>query len=255
MDLWDPLLLDDLASKRPVVIFDQPGIGRSGGSPADTFQGWADNTIALVDALGYKSIDLLGFSMGGCAVQMVALTRPELIHKLIIGGSASSEPSSVPQGIVWPREVPTPEEITALASAPNDVAAFKESLIFSFFPHTEPGRKAGEAYFQRLYQRDAEEMILTPLGGEGTNAQLASWGDFCKPNPKNAFDRLGELEMPVLVLNGDNDLLVPTSRSYELLKFIENAQLIMYPRSGHGFIWQYAQRVAEDVNKFLDYDL
>jgi len=38
----------------------------------------------------------------------------------------------------------------------------------------------------------------------------------------------------------------------ELLKKIENAQLILYPQAGHGFIWQYAEKVASDVDTFLD---
>ncbi|KAK5690326.1 hypothetical protein LTR17_025973 [Elasticomyces elasticus] len=260
MDLWDPLLIDNLAAKRPVIIFDQAGVGRSDGKTADTFQKWADNVIALLDALKITEIDLLGFSMGGCAVQQIALTRPSLVHKLIIGGSGSSEPGEQPvAGVVWPRDVPPEKPITWLATS-TGVEDFKGSLEYSFFPETDAGRKAAAAYFKRIEQRNAqtnggEELMLEPLGEEGTKAQSASWADYCVPNPNNAFDRLGELKMPVLIQNGDDDQLVSSSRSFEMLKFIDNAQLILYPRSGHGYIWQYAERVAEDVNKFLDFDL
>jgi pimeloyl-ACP methyl ester carboxylesterase len=58
--------------------------------------------------------------------------------------------------------------------------------------------------------------------------------------------------MPVLVMNGDNDLLVKTSCSWELMAKIPNAQLIIYPRSGHGFLYQYAELVAHNVQMFLD---
>ncbi|KAK5708843.1 hypothetical protein LTR17_020330 [Elasticomyces elasticus] len=260
MDLWDPLLIDNLAAKRPVIIFDQAGVGRSDGKTAETFQGWANNVIALLDALKITEIDLLGFSMGGCAVQQIALTRPSLVHKLIIGGSGSSEPGEQPvAGVVWPRDVPPEKPITWLATS-TGVEDFKGSLEYSFFPETDAGRKAAAAYFKRIEQRSAqtsggEELMLEPLGEEGTKAQSASWADYCVPNPNNAFDRLGELKMPVLIQNGDDDQLVSSSRSFEMLKFINNAQLILYPRSGHGYIWQYAERVAEDVNKFLDFDL
>jgi pimeloyl-ACP methyl ester carboxylesterase len=70
MDYWDPALLNALAAKRPVIIFDQAGVGRSAGEVANTFSGWADNVIALLQALNIEKIDLLGFSMGGCAAQM-----------------------------------------------------------------------------------------------------------------------------------------------------------------------------------------
>lgn len=87
---------------------------------------------------------------------------------------------------------------------------------------------------------------------KGGNNQVAAVMDYDVPRAGSSFDRLGELKMPVLVLNGDYDTLVPTSRSWEMLKMVENAQLIIYPRSGHGFIWHYAGRVAEDVNRFLE---
>lgn len=105
-DFWDPLLLQNLAAAREIVIFDNAGVGRSSGKVPTTFQGWADDTLAFVHALGYKKIDLLGFSMGGVAVQMVALTEPQLIRKLILAGTTSSTPGaeSDVSGIVWPQE-------------------------------------------------------------------------------------------------------------------------------------------------------
>ena len=105
-DFWDPLWLNSLAAAREIVIFDNAGVGRSSGEVPTTFQGWADDVLALIHALGYEKIDLLGFSMGGVAVQMVALTEPQLIRKLILAGTTSSTPgaSSDVSGIVWPQE-------------------------------------------------------------------------------------------------------------------------------------------------------
>lgn len=58
--------------------------------------------------------------------------------------------------------------------------------------------------------------------------------------------------MPVLVCNGDNDLVLGNARTLELFHRLSNAQLIMYPKSGHGFLWQYAELFAEHVSIFLD---
>ncbi|KAF2801071.1 alpha/beta-hydrolase [Melanomma pulvis-pyrius CBS 109.77] len=255
MDYWDPLLLNALAAQRRVIIFDQAGVGRSSGVAASTFQGWADNVISLIEALGIKKIDLFGFSMGGCAAQMIALTAPTLIRKLILGGTAASMPgeNSNISGIVWPREDPTPEEITMLATK-TDPADTEEALTFSFFPHTDFGRAAAKAYWKRVLERNVPEepVMLRLLNEEATKNQTASYADFVTPNPRNSYDRLGELEMPVLVMNGDNDLLVMPSLSWELLVRIPNAQLIIYPKAGHGFLYQYAELVAHNVNMFLD---
>jgi pimeloyl-ACP methyl ester carboxylesterase len=210
----------------------------------------------MLEALNINKIDLFGFSMGGAAVQQIALTKPALIRKLIIAGSGASAPGSTSDvsSIVWPRDNPTPEEITMLATK-TDAADTEEAITFSFFPHTDFGRDAGKAYWSRVLERSVpEEPVMTQLlNEEATKNQTASWmEDWAVPNPKNSYDRLGELEMPVLVLNGDNDLLVPTSRSWELLVKISNAQLIIYPKAGHGFLYQYAQLVAHNVNTFLD---
>ena len=198
--------------------------------------------------------------MGGCTVQMVALARPDLIRKLIIAGSGPSVPDKNTEGIVWPRDEPPVHAITLLNHGTGlDKDRVEEGIRVSFFPDTEPGIAASQAYFSRIYQRTpetaGEKVIHTFLDAENTARQRLAYNDWSAPNPVNSFDRLGELRMPVLIVNGDDDLLIPTSRSWELLKGIENAQLIIYPLAGHGFIWQYAERVAEDVGRFLDFDL
>ncbi|KAK3062408.1 hypothetical protein LTR53_019383, partial [Teratosphaeriaceae sp. CCFEE 6253] len=122
MDFWDPLLIDTLATQRPVILFDQAGVGKSDGEVATDYKGWAANVTALTDALGIKQIDLLGFSMGGCTVQMVALARPDLVRKLIIAGSGPSVPTyRHPEGIVWPRDEPPRHAITALMKGEGTV--------------------------------------------------------------------------------------------------------------------------------------
>ncbi|KAF2172279.1 hypothetical protein M409DRAFT_35653 [Zasmidium cellare ATCC 36951] len=263
MDFWDPLLVNALAAKRTVILFDQAGVGRSNGNVATTYQGWADNVLALIDALKISRFDLLGFSMGGYTVQMVALTRPEAIRKLIICGSGPSRPiDGAGKGIVWPRDVPPETPIALLATAQSDdKEKIEKSITVSFFPDTKPGHLAAREYFERIYSRNAssaedhKEPLHSLLSPQGTKEQRKAGIDWYKPNPQNSFHRLGELKMPVLILNGDDDVLIPTSQSWELLKGIENAQLIVYPKAGHGFLWQYADRVARDVGVFLDEDL
>lgn len=76
MDFWDPALINALTARRPVIIFDNAGVGKSSGEIPPTYQGCTDNVITFVEALRIKQIDLLGFSMGGCCVQMVTLTAP-----------------------------------------------------------------------------------------------------------------------------------------------------------------------------------
>jgi len=246
MDLWDPVLVRTLSAHRSVLIFDQSGIGRSSGSVGETFQAWADVIVQLCQALDFSKIDLLGFSMGGCAVQMVALSAPGLVRRLICAGTTPSAPTqgiSDLSGIVWPREEPPHAPFRALASAtgPEEV---KKAIAYSFFYDDDQGRRAFAEYWQS---------VLELQGREKGKSQGKAFMQFQASGKKGgSYDRLHELRMPVLVMNGDNDLLIPTSRSLELQKRIPDARLAIYSRAGHGFIWQYAELVGQHVNEFLD---
>lgn len=56
MDFWDPALINELAAARPVIVFDQAGARRSSGEVPLTFQGWADQLIALVEDLKVQTM-------------------------------------------------------------------------------------------------------------------------------------------------------------------------------------------------------
>ena len=252
MDFWDPLFLNTLAKARPVIIFDNSGVGRSSGEVAETYQGCADNMHACLEALGVQIADILGFSQGGMTAQMMALSRPKFVRKVILAATAASKPSAsdIP-GVVWPREQPPPGPFTLLSQAAT-LDDGRKALEISCFNNDDHGRTAFASYWGRLHERKVEPVMLDLLDKDtGTARQLTALRRFLTPDPRNSFDRLEELKMPVLIADGDNDILIPSSRSWELMTQIENAHLIIYPHSGHGFIWQYAETFAEYINTFL----
>ena len=67
-----------------------------------------------------------------------------------------------------------------------------------------------------------------------------------------SYLRCGNETQPVLVTNGVKDVMVPTENSYILTENLPNAQLIIYPNSGHGHLFQYSEQFAKHVNLFLD---
>lgn len=255
MDLWDPLLLNTLASTRRVIIFDNAGVGRSTGEIPTNYQGWAESLLSFVHSLNLSTIDLAGFSMGGACVQQVALTEPTLIRKLIIMGTSASQPGpeSDVAGIVWPREMPPDEPITILSTGTDEDATFT-GIAKSFFYDDEEGFAHAKAFWERVKTRNVpgEPLKLELLDDEKSKRQRDAYAEWREPVPTNSYDRLGELKMPVLVMNGDNDVLIPTSRSWEMSKRIPRAQLMIYPRAGHGFLYQFAELVGTHVNLFLD---
>ena len=61
-----------------------------------------------------------------------------------------------------------------------------------------------------------------------------------------------EHQLPVLVVNGKTDLMVPTVNSFILQQHLPNAELIIYPDSGHGAIFQFPARFVREATTFLD---
>jgi len=197
--------------------------------------------------------------MGGMAAQMVALTAPKLVRKLVLAGTTASAPDpkvSDLTGVVWPRDEAPREAIRVLASADGGkLEEVEEALRVSFFPDTEVGGREAKGYWDRVMAgTGGKEVELLRFVDSKTGAvrQRTAAQDWKEPNARNSYDRLRELGMPVLVMNGDDDVLIPTSRSWELVMKIPDAQLIIYPKAGHGFLYQYAQLVAGHVNEFLD---
>jgi pimeloyl-ACP methyl ester carboxylesterase len=91
--------------------------------------------------------------------------------------------------------------------------------------------------------------IEPPVSQEGIKAQLqalVAWGE-----GDSAYNHLAEIKQPVLVANGSKDVMVPTINSFTMAQLLPNAQLIIYPDSGHGFLFQYPDLFVDHAVRFL----
>lgn len=77
---------------------------------------------------------------------------------------------------------------------------------------------------------------------------MAHWASY----GADALAELQRVSHPVLVTNGDHDIMIPTVNSMLLTEHLPDAQLILYPNSGHGALFQYASSFASHVGEFLD---
>lgn len=244
MDFWDPVFIDKLAAARPVIIFDHAGTGKSTGKIPASYAGWADHVIALIHALKLPQVDALGFSMGGCVAQMLALNAPRgLIRRVIFAGTVPSQgPDSVPV-TDW-----HPFELLKTGDSPEETF---RGWAYSFFPDTDKGRFDAAASWSRIHlrQQDRTPYLPAAIAEQQTAAFVDEWAI---ENEKNSYHRFGELQIPVLIANGDDDRLCPTPNSWVMLQKIRDARLFIYPRAGHGFLYQHADEFARHVNGFLD---
>jgi pimeloyl-ACP methyl ester carboxylesterase len=234
LDDWDPRILDGVATNHPVIAFDNRGVGATGGSvPTDIEQMGAD-AIAFIDALGLEQVDLFGFSLGGAVAQMVALQRPDMVRRMVLAGTGPRG-----GGGIWKMPFIVGGAYT------KAFLARKDPRHFLFFPRTAEGKKAANDYFARLGERTRD--LDRAISGQARRAQLRA----ITGGGLHAPDDLSAIKAPVLVANGDKDLMVSSAHSADMARRLPDATLIIYPNSGHGGVFQYHQDFVPEVLAFL----
>lgn len=235
MDEWDPAFIDALAANRQVILFDNVGVARTSGAASPRLAGWADGAAVFIEALGHGQVDVFGFSFGGLVAQELAYSRPDLVGRLVIAGSGA--------GYVEGASVRA--EAIAVATRPVNV---DEDFLYLFFRDTATSQAAGRAHLARLRQRpDAFEVVVS----ESTwRAMLSAGSDVGAPET-SLLRRAPGLDKPVLVANGVEDVMIPTFQSFALAQALPNARLVIYPDSGHAFMFQHVEAFAGEVERFL----
>jgi pimeloyl-ACP methyl ester carboxylesterase len=233
LDDWDPRVVDGLAARHHLIAFDNRGVGGSGGSTPKTVEEMARDAVAFIGALGFSKVDLLGFSLGGFVAQVVAQQQPGLVRKIVLAGTGPAGG----EGIVNVGAV--------LQDAVGKAGATKHPKQFLFFTQTSNGQAAAGEFLRRLKVR-TEDLDL-PVSNETLQAQLAAIHAWGQGDPA----ALGTVQHPVLVANGDDDVMVPTVNSFELARRLPNAQLSIFPDAGHGGIFQYHAVFVQQALNFL----
>ncbi|MBI5341566.1 MAG: alpha/beta hydrolase [Mycolicibacterium rufum] len=236
LDYWDPALLDVLAADREVVTVDLPGVGESTGTVPDNVTDMARDALRFIDALGFTTIDLLGFSLGGHLAQEIALVRPRLPRRLVLAGTA---PQGAPDLHRWSDDV--------YSYACGDVIN-PDDFLALFFSGSEAGVQRGWEYLARTHARTEDRDTETTLACRDAQFQaLMTWAI-----PESSkLERLSAITQPTLVANGDNDTMMSTKNSYLLADRIRGAQLRIYPDAGHGFLDQYPLDFGHHIRQFL----
>ena len=235
LDNWDPALTDALAAEREVILVDYPGVGSSTGAPSSTIPEMARRMIAFVTALELDRIDLLGFSIGGFVAQEIALVRPTLVRRLVL---AATGPKGGPGMHGWR------EDIATAARGESK----PENLLYIMFAHTATSQAKGREFLGRfMARREGRDAPTSDAARDAQYDAIVEWGI---PD-HGALQRLTGIRSPTLVIQGDDDLMIPTKLSHLMAGLIPNAGIRIYPDAAHGFLCQHPAEVAADVNAFL----
>jgi pimeloyl-ACP methyl ester carboxylesterase len=224
------LQLQAFAARHRTVIFDNRDVGQS--SMADgqyEIRDMAQDALALADALELDTFHLLGYSMGGAISQELALTAPERLRTLTLAVTYARTGN-------WGRK----------------------------FSEIWGGRRQGASREEHI-----DELMLLTLSEEffeneeGTNYVRTMMLADPNPQPPEAFarqleasrrhdavDRLGSLDLPVHVIGGEYDILVPIWKQRELADLIPGATLTVIERCPHGANIERAEEFNQHVLDF-----
>ena len=214
LDNCDPRVMDGMATEHEIISFDYRGVGATSGEDAKSINDMAKDGIAFIKALGYAKVDIMAFSMGGFIAQELMEMEPTLVRKIILAGTG-------------PRGGKGISDVLNLTywDIFKGFLTFVDPKYYLFFTSTKNGKAAAKAFLNRLKERT--ENRDTPVKIKTLQAQLKAIANWGHEQPMD----LSKFTLPVLVINGDNDRMVPYAQLLRYGKTISQCRVAHLRRS------------------------
>ncbi|MFL6040587.1 MAG: proline iminopeptidase-family hydrolase [Gaiellales bacterium] len=245
-DYLEPM--EDLATGRRAIFYDQLGSGRSPAPPDPsrwTIELYLDELAAVREALGLERIHLLGQSWGGMLALEYMLTGPAGVESLLLCDTLASTP-------LWIAETGR-----LRADLPADVRAVLDRCERDGTTEGQEYQDACQAFSDRHLCRviPNPDCVKRSLEGMPNEVYLTMWGpsEFYATGSLRDWDvtdRLGELELPTLILSGRHDESTPAV-SGALQRGIAGSQWVVFEDSSHVPHVEEPERFLEVVSGFL----
>jgi pimeloyl-ACP methyl ester carboxylesterase len=199
------------------IVLELPGHGDSGGEGEDEIGKYAEHIHSLLNELGLQKVFLVGHSMGGAITQTIALTHPEMVKGIVLVGTGA--------------------KLKVFPMILNGIKAnFKETIpqIIRF------------AYSRKtpleLIERGVNDMLRC--------RPEVLYGDFLACDRFNFIDQIEKIDLPTLILCGDEDQLTPVKYSQFLHQTIKGSKLEILPDAGHMVMMESPGAFNQKVGEF-----
>ena len=227
---WWQRLIPVLSAKFRTIVYDNRGVGRSDvPSGPYAIPRMAEDAVAVLDAAGIETAHVFGASMGGMIAQELALHHPSRVRSLILGCTACG----------GTHVVPASKEVGAALGARSSMT--REQAMWQMAPYifdaSTPRERVAEDIAVRLGARVTNDGYFAQLAG------IRAWS--------GSHDRLAGLEMPVLVIHGETDQLVPPENGRIVAAAIPGSRLVMIPHASHIFWTDQFHASSEALLSFL----
>ena len=212
-----------LSAGRRVIAPDQLGFGGTATGEPRTYgrAAWTAHALALLDALGAGTVDIIGNSMGGAIALSLAIARPQAVRRIALMGSMGVA-MALPSGLdtVWGYTPGVEQMREVIGLFAHDRRLITDDLIQLRYQASlsPPVRDSWQAMFPAPRQRWVDDLALS-------GAELAS------------------VQVPVLLVHGRDDRVVPwRASSAQLIDLLPDARLHVLPGCGH---WTMIEKTAE----------
>jgi non-heme chloroperoxidase len=239
-DAWDAQMLFLVQKGFRVIAHDRRGHGRSGqpaqGNNMDTY---ADDLAALLDALDLKGATLVGHSTGGGEVaHYIGRHGTKRVAKAVLIGAV---PPTMAKSAAYPNGLPLEVFDGIRKGVADNRSQFYKDLTTPFFGFNRPGAKISQGTIDAFWAQGMTGGIL---------GQYACIKEFSEVD---YTEDLKKIDVPTLILHGDDDQIVPIDNSARLsAKLVKNATLKVYPGASHGMCVVNADQVNADLLAFLN---
>jgi len=236
LDSWSDEMVDLLAGKHNVIMMDNRGTGRSDkpGTPY-TMDMMAADAKGVLDSLGIKKAHVMGFSMGGAITQTFGINYPYSTLSLVICGASAGRENSISSD---------PKVQMDLALIANPLPEMTERDVTVKLLYLLYSKEYVEEHLEELVRDETYSDYPTPSFALMNQSHAAS--------TLNSYPYLPELKVPVLVMTGEDDVLVPPENSEKIASQIPDSELVMIPGCGHGFLKQKTDEAVGLILRFLN---
>jgi pimeloyl-ACP methyl ester carboxylesterase len=234
---WNREFLATLAQHHQIIVPNNRNVaGSQMASTTYQSEDLANDTYELIQKLGLKKPTVIGISMGGMIAQQLAVLHPNALGHLILINTSIAGETAVH---------PTQSVEKDLRGLSKYKVGFYVSAINLFFPPSWKMQMAYSLVADRFHPQNLTEIDAGSVMPQQQRL-IMHWLD-----DNATAKKISQINLPVLVLNGEADIVIPPVNSVVLANTIPNAKLLRWKDGGHAMIYQYPEDIGNKINHFI----